>query len=102
MTTAEKTRYIMQKAHLLCLRYGVEDAVSRAEEFDMITFSSWEDCDLNDVISEDSARSTFIDYVIDYIVLSEDLYDNNPNGYTDSSFDAYVLDCATDLNFRKE
>ena len=100
--TVEEVRSIQQEAHLTYLHYGVEDAVARAEEFDMISFSNYEECDFDDLTSEDEARSVFIDYTVDYIVQTEELYDCGPRSYSDTEFENYVLDCANDLNFRKE
>lgn len=102
MTTTEKIRSALQKEHLLRVRYSVEDAVARTEEFDLITFQDWESSDLDDVTDEASARSAFIDYVVDYVMLGEDLYTRNEDDYSDATFDAYVLDCAADLRLRKE
>ena len=100
--TDEEIRSIQQKEHLTYLRYRVEDAVARAEEFDMISFSNYEECDFDDLTSEDEARSVFIDYTVDYIVQTEELYDCDPRSYSDMEFENYVIDCADDLNFRKE
>lgn len=102
MTTTEKIRSALQKEHLLRIRYNVEDAVARAEEFDLIAFRDWESSDLDDATDEASARSAFIDYVTDYVVLGEDLYTRNEDDYSDGTFDAYVLDCAADLRLREE
>ena len=94
----EELRSVKAQLHRQDIRSHVLDAVTDAEDLELISFRDFASCDFDNVADEESFRSAFVDYVTDEIIQCEELYDRDPFSYTVRDFNTRVLDCAEDLN----
>ena len=101
--TAEEIRQIRIEEHTNDIRYEVEEAVTRAEEDDIISFDSWADCPCADYENRDDARSDFIEYIVEHILDEEDISEEHaPLGFRFvPDYDSEVTDTAEEFGYLK-